>query len=463
MEERHAQVTVALNWVAEKSGTLSAQYNTRDQVWLEGKNLRLPYQATKLAPKRYGPFKIIKEISPVAYQLALPLTWKIHDMFHTSLLSPYCETTAYSPNFSRPPPDLINDEEQYEVEQIRNHQYFGRNRTLQYLIHWKGYPNSDDTWESTADTHASDLIKAYHKGTPLKGIKAGWLSLQTPISCHPGHQPRTTWLGRHSLDPTTNPSLSVLLSIAAPPTSIHHSQIHCLPSWTTDPSHSRPHTPTPILLPRTPLHLSHLTTNITPSYTLASVPPLTCQITPSMPPPNCPQEATLLHPHHATCPILWKLYLPTMQSSTPAPSAILLLVWSRPSRTTKTSIALQSSHSKTRSSSWNQPSKGMLKHTSEPQMDTSATPCTPTSRSLSVKGLTQRPTGSPLPTMGTYKSTVKSRAHWTSPTHFPSMPRLSTHPSPSTPFLPGSISYLSVPPPFTLTSPKQPTNLMTGC
>ena len=121
MEERHTQAIAALNQITEKSGTLLAQYNTGDQVWLEGKNLCLPYQATKLAPKRYGPFKIIKEISPVAYQLAIPLTWKIHDTFHTSLLSPYREMTAYGPNFSQPPPDLINDEEQYEVEQICNH------------------------------------------------------------------------------------------------------------------------------------------------------------------------------------------------------------------------------------------------------------------------------------------------------------------------------------------------------
>jgi len=109
----------------------------------------------------------------VAYQLALPLTWKIHNTFHASLLSPYHETSAYGPNFSRPPPDLINDEEQYEVEQIRNHRYSGRNRTLQYLIHWKGYPDSDDTWELAADTHAPDLVKAYHKGTPLESIKTG--------------------------------------------------------------------------------------------------------------------------------------------------------------------------------------------------------------------------------------------------------------------------------------------------
>jgi len=181
MEERCAQATAALNQVAEKLGTPSAQYNTGDQVWLEGKNLRLPYQATKLAPKRYGPFKIIKEISPVAYQLALPLTWKIHDTFHASLLSPYRETTAYGPNFSRPPPDLINDKEQYKVEQIHNHRYFGRNKTLQYLIHWKGYPDSDDTWELAADTHAPDLVKAYHKGTLLESVASGTRAPQSQL------------------------------------------------------------------------------------------------------------------------------------------------------------------------------------------------------------------------------------------------------------------------------------------
>jgi len=142
-------------------------------VWLEGKNLHLPFQATKLAPKWYGPFKIIKEISLVVFQLALPLSWKIHDVFHASLLSPYSETTAHGPNFSRPPPDLIGDEAEYKVEQIRNHRYFGRNRVLQYLIKWKGYPKSDNTWESAADVHMSDLVCNYHKGTLLKGIKAG--------------------------------------------------------------------------------------------------------------------------------------------------------------------------------------------------------------------------------------------------------------------------------------------------
>ena len=69
MNQRREQAIKALNKTAEKSGTPPAQYKAGEQVWLEGKNLQLPHQVTKLAPKRYGPFKIVKEISPVAYWL----------------------------------------------------------------------------------------------------------------------------------------------------------------------------------------------------------------------------------------------------------------------------------------------------------------------------------------------------------------------------------------------------------
>jgi hypothetical protein len=134
MNERQAQAITALNEVARKSGTPPAQYKPGDQVWLEGKNLKLPYQSTKLAPKRYGPFRVIKEVSPVAYQLALLPAWRIHNVFHASLLSSYSETPTHRPNFSQPPPDMIDDQEEYEVEQVRNHWYYGCKRTLQYLI-----------------------------------------------------------------------------------------------------------------------------------------------------------------------------------------------------------------------------------------------------------------------------------------------------------------------------------------
>ena len=72
MMERCAQAIEALNRAARSEHIPPAQYNASDQVWLEATNLRSPLQATKLNPKRYRPFKIVKEISPVAYRLNLP-------------------------------------------------------------------------------------------------------------------------------------------------------------------------------------------------------------------------------------------------------------------------------------------------------------------------------------------------------------------------------------------------------
>ena len=158
----------------------SPQFTVGDQVWLEGSHLKLPHQSTKLAPKRYGPFTITKQINPVTYQLILPATWQIHPVFHASLLSPYVETDAHGPNYSRPPPDLIGGEEFYEVEQIHGHRCHGHSRTLQYLIKWKGSPESDNTWEPADQVLAPDLLREYHKHRPLSGIKANQLIVQSP-------------------------------------------------------------------------------------------------------------------------------------------------------------------------------------------------------------------------------------------------------------------------------------------
>ena len=121
----------------------------------------------KLTPKHHRPFTIVKRVSPVAYQLQLPMAWTIHDVFHASLLTPYRETIEHGTNYTRLPPDLIKDAEEYEVETIINHHHFGRKRQLQYLIKWKEYPNADNTWESADHVHAPTLVQTYHRRNPI--------------------------------------------------------------------------------------------------------------------------------------------------------------------------------------------------------------------------------------------------------------------------------------------------------
>ena len=138
-------------------------YQVGDQVWLDGRNIKTYYPTAKLAPKRHGPFPIKRALSTITYQLTLPEQWKIHDVFHVDLLTPYRETEFHGPNYARPPPDLIGEEGQYEVEQVLDERNYGRRKKKQYLVKWKGYPDSDNQWLDAKDMeNAQELIAEFH-------------------------------------------------------------------------------------------------------------------------------------------------------------------------------------------------------------------------------------------------------------------------------------------------------------
>src|SRR5712675_553225 len=172
LHQKRAQAVAVINKVANQEHTPTGRFKEGDQVWLEATNLKLPYHTPKLAPRRQGPFRVSKVISPVAYQLALPLSWGIHNVFHASLLLPYRETTTHGPNFTWPPPNLIEGEEEYEVETIINHRHYGCWRQLQYLIKWRDYPSLDNTWEAVGGVYVDDLVKEYHRRHPLETLKS---------------------------------------------------------------------------------------------------------------------------------------------------------------------------------------------------------------------------------------------------------------------------------------------------
>jgi Chromo (CHRromatin Organisation MOdifier) domain len=132
------------------------------KVWLEGANLKLTHPKAKLDAKRYGPFMVTKAISPVVFQLALPPEWRIHDVFHASLLTPYKETEEHGENFTQPPPELIEGQEEYEVEQIIDSRRWGRARKLQYLLQWKGYSRAHNSWQDATEVHAPRLVREYY-------------------------------------------------------------------------------------------------------------------------------------------------------------------------------------------------------------------------------------------------------------------------------------------------------------
>src|SRR5580692_10743042 len=99
---------------------------------------------------------------PVAYQLRLPSHMNIHPVFHIDLLTPYKETAEYGIPFKRPAPETIDGEEEYEIEEIISERRHGRKRQRQYLVSWKGYPGSDNSWVNETDINAPLLLAEFY-------------------------------------------------------------------------------------------------------------------------------------------------------------------------------------------------------------------------------------------------------------------------------------------------------------
>jgi hypothetical protein len=159
-EEALAAHELARRRMAERRRNKFTGFELGQLVWLDTRNIKTNYHK-KITPKREGPFKIIKILGPLNYRLQLPPTWKLHNNFHAVLLMPYTENEVHGPNFLRPPPDIEDDEEQWEVEAILKHQKRGRG--YRYYVLWKGYPITEASWEPATcfENSAEEILQNY--------------------------------------------------------------------------------------------------------------------------------------------------------------------------------------------------------------------------------------------------------------------------------------------------------------
>ena len=115
----------------------------------------------KLGPVYSGPYEVIQVINPVAYKLKLPPTLKTHPVFHVSDLLPYNEPNENSRRSYKPPPDVVDGKEEFEVEKIVDHKL--EKGITKYQVRFKGYPASYDLWYVAKDLQGcKELLTLYN-------------------------------------------------------------------------------------------------------------------------------------------------------------------------------------------------------------------------------------------------------------------------------------------------------------
>ena len=152
---------------ADKKRKEGPEYRIGDKAWLSTKNIKTQRPSKKLDDKQIGPFEVLESRGNIV-TLKLPDSMKIHNSFHVSLLRPDSNDPLKGQHVAPAHPVIIEDEEEWEVDDILDSRKFGPTKKLQYRAKWTDHP-PDPKWYDAKDfEHAREIVQDFHERYPKK-------------------------------------------------------------------------------------------------------------------------------------------------------------------------------------------------------------------------------------------------------------------------------------------------------
>ena len=141
-----------------------SHFTIGDKVWLQHDNIPTMAPSKILASKFLGPFIITAKLFDLVYQLKLPKTLCIYDVFLVSLLEPYYQDTIPGRK-QTPPPHIVTSKGnlEWEIQSILDSWLIGWEKKLHYLVAWQGYGPEENSWESAGNLkNVLHIVKQFY-------------------------------------------------------------------------------------------------------------------------------------------------------------------------------------------------------------------------------------------------------------------------------------------------------------
>ena len=117
MQEEMTKLQVKQAVAANRHCKKPLAYKIDNMVWLSTRNIKTDRPSKKLDHKMIGSYKV-KKLVRSSYQLELPHTMKIHNVFHPNLLQKAADDLLPGQRNSPPPSMVVDNKKEWKVNDI---------------------------------------------------------------------------------------------------------------------------------------------------------------------------------------------------------------------------------------------------------------------------------------------------------------------------------------------------------
>ena len=165
--DRHAAAKTKQTTYANRKRRPDPEYKVGNKAYLETKDLRLHVKQKGRSAKFYsryvGLFEITKSQPETSnYTLNLPEEYQIYPKVHARRLKPALDNDPilFPGRVPPKPPPIDAEDNQYLIETILDHRTLKHSKKREFLVHWEGYSDVEDSWIKEQDIDC-EMVKAY--------------------------------------------------------------------------------------------------------------------------------------------------------------------------------------------------------------------------------------------------------------------------------------------------------------